>query len=75
MTFKYDLSYVHLFIISVMVMSKLKIPKTNIRKGTRSYDERKAMYDEGTDVVRPQMLVTVWNEKFAAWLQENPDQE
>ena len=58
-----------------MVISKLNIPKTNIRKGTRSYDERKAMYDEGTDVVRPQMLVTVWNEKFAAWLQENPDQE
>merc|ERR1712079_552971 len=23
----------------------------------------------------PQMRVTVWNEKFAAWLQENPDQE
>ena len=56
-------------------MSKLKYPNTNTRKGTRSYDERKAMYDEGTDVVRPQMLVTVWNEKFAAWLQENPDQE
>ena len=54
-------------------MSKLRNPNT--RKGTRSYDERKAMYDEGTDVVRPQMLVTVWNEKFAAWLQENPDQE
>ena len=56
-------------------MSKINFPNTNTRKGTRSYDERKAMYDEGTDVVRPQMLVTVWNEKFAAWLQENPDQE
>merc|ERR1711953_710595 len=34
--------------------------KYDNRKGTRSYDERKEMYDEGIDVVRPKMLASVW---------------
>merc|ERR1719310_956079 len=49
--------------------------KYDNRKGTRSYDERKEMYDEGTDVIRPQMLTSMWEEKFNAWMAENPDQE
>ena len=48
--------------------------KYDNRKGTRTYDERKEMYDAGTDVVRPQMLVSMWEEKFNAWLSENPDE-
>ena len=48
--------------------------KYDNRKGTRSYDERKEMYDVGTDVVRPQMLISMWDEKFNAWLSENPDE-
>jgi len=49
--------------------------KFDNRKGTRSYDERKDMYDAGTDVIRPQMLVSVWEEKFHAWLSANPSDE
>ena len=45
--------------------------KYDNRKGTRSYDERKEMYDVGTDVVRPQMLINMWDQKFSAWLSEN----
>ena len=45
--------------------------KYDNRKGTRSYDERKEMYDVGTDVVRPQMLINMWDQKFTAWLSEN----
>merc|ERR1711953_356473 len=45
--------------------------KYDNRKGTRSYDERKEMYDVGTDGVRPQMLSSRWDEKFNAWLSEN----
>jgi len=48
--------------------------KYDNRKGTRSYDERKEMYDAGTDVVRPKMLINMWDEKFNAWLSENPDE-
>lgn len=48
--------------------------KYDNRKGTRSYDERKEMYDEGIDVVRPKMLASVWAEKFNAWLSENPEE-
>ena len=48
--------------------------KYDNRKGTRSYDERKEMYDEGIDVVRPKMLASVWAEKFSAWLSENPEE-
>jgi len=42
--------------------------KYDNRKGARTYDDRKEMYDVGTDVVRPQMLVSVWEEKFNAWM-------
>merc|ERR1711941_75769 len=49
--------------------------KYDNRKGTRSYDERKEMYDEGIDVVRPKMLASVWAEKFSAWLSENPEEQ
>ena len=49
--------------------------KYDNRKGTRSYDERKEMYDVGTDVVRPKMLASMWDEKFSAWLTENPENE
>jgi len=45
--------------------------KYDNRKGTRSYDERKEMYDVGTDVVRPQMLINMWDQKFTAWLSEH----
>jgi len=48
--------------------------KYDNRKGTRSYDERKEMYDEGIDVVRPKILASVWAEKFSAWLSENPEE-
>merc|ERR1712106_1016035 len=41
-------------------------------KGARSYDDRKDMYDEGTDVVRPKVLVNVWEEKFNAWMNSAP---
>merc|ERR1712106_61208 len=41
-------------------------------KGARSYDDRKDMYDEGTDVVRPKILVNVWEEKFNAWMNSAP---
>ena len=49
--------------------------KYDNRKGTRSYDERKEMYAVGTDVVRPKMLASMWDEKFSAWLTENPENE
>merc|ERR1719188_2632285 len=49
--------------------------KYDNRKGTRSYDERKEMYDEGTDIIRPKMLESMWEEKFAAWLSENPEED
>ena len=48
--------------------------KYDNRKGTRSYDERKEMYNVGTDVVRPQMLISMWDEKFNAWLEENDEE-
>jgi len=47
---------------------KVIFSKYDNRKGARSYDERKEMYDVGTDVVRPQMLVSVWDQKFNAWM-------
>jgi len=46
--------------------------KYDNRKGARTYDDRKEMYDVGTDVVRPQMLVSVWEEKFNAWMNSEP---
>merc|ERR1711983_59920 len=49
--------------------------KYDNRKGTRSYDERKEMYDQGTDIIRPKMLESMWEEKFAAWLSENPEED
>jgi len=49
--------------------------KYDNRKGTRTYDERKEMYDQGTDVIRPQMLTSMWEEKFNAWLSENPEED
>merc|ERR1712243_94875 len=49
--------------------------KYDNRKGTRSYDERKGMYDVGTDVVSPKMLASMWGEKFSAWMAENPEKE
>eukprot|EP00092_Neocalanus_flemingeri_P012244 GFUD01013200.1.p1 GENE.GFUD01013200.1~~GFUD01013200.1.p1 ORF type:complete len:272 (+),score=109.55 GFUD01013200.1:55-870(+) len=49
--------------------------KYDNKKGTRTYDDRKDMYDMGTDVVRPQMLVSVWEEKFNAWMNSAPADE
>jgi len=49
--------------------------KYDNRKGTRSYDERKEMYNTGTDVIRPAMLVSMWDEKFSAWMEENPAED
>jgi len=40
-------------------------------KGNRSYEERKDMYDEGVDQVRPRMLEAVWQAKFAAWMDDD----
>jgi len=47
--------------------------KYDNRKGARTYEDRKDMYDVGTDVVRPKMLVSVWEEKFNAWMNSTPD--
>merc|ERR1719244_98399 len=44
--------------------------KFDNRKGNRSYEERKGMYDEGVDSVRPKMLETVWQAKFSAWMED-----
>ena len=41
-------------------------------KGARTYDDRKEMYNEGTDVVRPKLLASVWEEKFNAWMKSAP---
>ena len=46
--------------------------KYDNRKGARTYDDRKEMYDVGTDVVRPKMLANVWEEKFNAWMNSAP---
>jgi len=46
--------------------------KYDNRKGGRTYDDRKDMYDMGTDVVRPQMLLSAWEEKFNAWMNSAP---
>jgi len=46
--------------------------KYDNRKGARTYDDRKEMYDIGTDVVRPKMLANVWEEKFNAWMNSAP---
>ena len=37
----------------------------------RSYEERKDMYDEGVDQVRPKMLESVWQAKFSAWMNDD----
>jgi len=49
--------------------------KYDNRKGARTYDDRKEMYDVGTDVVRPKMLVNVWEEKFNAWMNSTPAED
>jgi len=49
--------------------------KYDNRKGTRTYDDRKEMYDVGTDVVRPKMLVDMWQEKFNAWMNSDLDEQ
>ena len=46
--------------------------KYDNRKGERTYDDRKEMYDIGTNIIRPQMLVSVWEEKFNAWMNSAP---
>jgi len=49
--------------------------KYDNRKGARTYDDRKEMYDVGTDVVRPKMLANVWEEKFNAWMNSAPAED
>merc|ERR1711892_409777 len=44
--------------------------KYDNRKGERSYTDRKDMYEEGMDVVRPKLLEEMWNTKFNAWMDE-----
>jgi len=41
------------------------------RKGNRTYEERKGMYDAGVAQVRPKMLVNVWQAKFSAWMEDD----
>jgi len=49
--------------------------KYDNRKGARTYDDRKEMYDVGTDVVRPKMLASVWEQKFNAWMNSAPAED
>jgi len=49
-----------------------KYQASGVKKGERTYDERKTMYDTGITVVRPKMLEDMWNMKFSAWM-ESPD--
>jgi len=45
--------------------------KFDNRKGNRTYEERKDMYDQGVANVRPKMLVNVWQAKFKAWMEDD----
>merc|ERR1712080_399399 len=45
--------------------------KFDNRKGNRTYEERKDMYDQGVANVRPKMLVNVWQAKFSAWMEDD----
>jgi len=50
---------------------KQMFSKFDQRKGTRTYDERKDMYDEGVSMVRPKMLENIWHVKFEAWMEDD----
>jgi len=50
---------------------KQMFSKFDNRKGNRTYEERKGMYDEGVDSVRPKMLESVWEAKFSAWMDDD----
>jgi len=50
---------------------KQMISKFDNRKGNRTYEERKDMYDEGVAQVRPKMLENVWHAKFSAWMEDD----
>lgn len=42
----------------------------NQAKGARNFEDRKDMYDEGVDEIRPKLLASVWQAKFSAWMDD-----